>query len=261
MQLDSDDADPGSFKSCSAVEEQFTNDTIWCWELQEDDYGQVFVIALLFLLISLGYYLLTFGAFIWASTSLKGVRFPTGEFGQNNNNSRARPFESLDWYDNSIVTSRALPIYILLYILISLIYLSIKSFIVYTESPHYIWTIDDRFNALDFEEFIDAKVVVMIGIFLVNSTFCCCTNISLLWSILSHLMQSTSDHFFAICFLATWIIISVIDLVFSIIICCIYYPMIFTLFYFVAVGFIVNFVILLICCCISPIVSCIVMKS
>eukprot|EP00483_Globobulimina_turgida_P009720 UN09739 len=67
------------FKSCAAVGEKLgSNTNIWCFELEAGDYTQVFKIASIFLLISLGYYLLTFALFIWASTSLKGVICPTG---------------------------------------------------------------------------------------------------------------------------------------------------------------------------------------
>eukprot|EP01084_Bolivina_argentea_P165814 287986_1 len=249
------------FKSCTAVGEHLETDSnFWCWELQEDDYTQVFEIALFFLLISLGYYLLTFGIFIWASTSLKGIICPTGIRNQNEDEHNQLPLNNIpefQWFENGRISfNYTLPIYLLMYILISMIYFVIKIFIVSMESSHYIWTFDDLFYDKDFDDFLDAKVIIMIGIFLINSTFFCFTNLGFLCSTFVIMLESEINKLSQL-LLFFWILISLIDAGFSVIICCIYYPMALTILYFVAVGFIVYMTISLICCAISPCVSCV----
>eukprot|EP01083_Nonionella_stella_P115959 344226_1 len=268
MEIDSVEHLPSSlFKSCTEVGEHLgSNADFWCFELYEDDYTQVFSISLLFLLLSLGYYLLTFGAFIWASTSLKSVKCNIGNRIEDDNGV-AMPFTDiveLNWFNDGIASSATLPIYLSMYIIVSLIYFACKIFIVSTESSRYIYTMDDTFSNTDFNHFVNANALLMIGIFLANSAFSfssffffCCLYCFFFVVKSLYLDIGPQATLLSNCLVFCWGIISLVDAIFSCIICCIYYPMILTILYFIAVAFMTLITIVSLCVCMTPCVTCI----
>ena len=109
------------FHTCSEVEEHVgQSSNIWCWEMIEDDYSQIFHIAGFYTLISLGYYLLLFGSFIWATTSVKGLSISHGggvmDIGMDN-------VPQIQWYNGRVNSKLALPLYLSLCVLINAIYI------------------------------------------------------------------------------------------------------------------------------------------
>ena len=154
-----------TFTSCTAVGETLgSHPNYWCWEMKEDDFHQVFQIAFLFLLMALGYYLLTYGATTCVLTSLKSVTYPPinqAQISEDNEELRwmfnRQSLPQWHWFQHGIATNLVLPIYLAMFILIQSIYFILKVFIVSTGSSHYIDNINDSFDRLDFEYFVNAR--------------------------------------------------------------------------------------------------------
>eukprot|EP01084_Bolivina_argentea_P247733 414439_1 len=261
--------DIGLFASCSAVYQHLSDrdgmePNYWCWETTEGDWKQIFTMIMFMFALNLGLVLLTYGAITTGLSKIAGMkqRYVAQEDESLNLSTSWNAAPEPIWRGTHINNVSNIPMILIMLLLVinTIFYLAIKVFIVSHPSSHYINTTNDQFREMSFYSFFNTREIILMYIFTVNS-----------WIFWLHQKWYYPKGTFPapIQSIAQFArLISLVDFIFTVIVFCIYYPLLLIWLYIVGISiviiaplmcFVTCFVAPIVTCCMVPCIKCCLM--
>eukprot|EP01084_Bolivina_argentea_P208245 355129_1 len=152
------------FASCNECIKALEENCL-CWEAEKGDYLQVFILALMIILMYLASYCLGFAR---ASTIIGGVSElnPCKMSCDKAKSLKTDIVEASTKYtEHTSVSGIPFSLYLILNALLSATYFIIKLIIYFANSSHYLSNINKQFDTLQWNEFYNAHVILMATIY------------------------------------------------------------------------------------------------
>eukprot|EP01084_Bolivina_argentea_P156854 273335_1 len=205
-----------TFDSCEEFEDIMETDDYWCWNAQQDDYSQIFLLLGFVLLLYSAQYLLIYTSFINRMMAINKITIPI------QSTESIIPFPEVEYHDKSIHFFS-----FIIHLLIHFIYVAIK--IIILHSTH-LSTINQKYQAMDFRHFVNTQNILLVLLlllapksFILDHIIFRRVNIEFE----SHILWRTVLRPFSYILLC-------VDVIFSFVLLCIYYSLFILILYWIA---------------------------